>query len=135
MSLHVSPDLEHSMAISGVHLLVVRVINNEDLVASDVAVYILTFPMAFLNFLYFYGLTLALKPREVINPFPCLSYFIFDSEDVIFILSRLSNFDDMSKVTYSSLPLISLCFLSLQRPQFFMFTAKNNFSSPLKFSS
>ena len=71
------------------------------------------FPMAYLAFLYFYSLTLALKPREVINPFPDLSYFPFDSEDLIFILSRLSNFDEMSKVTYLSLPLISLCYLTL----------------------
>ena len=64
---------------------------------------------------YFCGLTLALKPREVINPSPNLSNFPFDSEDVIFILYRLSNFNEMSKVTYLSLPLISLCFLTLQR--------------------
>ena len=40
-----------------------------------------------------------LKPREVINPFPDLSNLPFDSEDEIFILSRLSNFDEISKVT------------------------------------
>ena len=55
-----------------------------------------------------------LKPREVINPFPNLSYFPFEYEDVIFILSRLSNFNEMSKVTYLSLPLISFCFLTLR---------------------
>ena len=32
--------------------------------------------------------------------------FLFDSEDVVFILSRLSNFDEMSKVTYLLLPSI-----------------------------
>ena len=51
------------------------------------------------------------------------------------ILFRLSNFDEMSKLTYLSLPLISLCLLILRRPQFFMFTAENNVSSPVKFSS
>ena len=97
--------------------------------------FLLTFPMAYLAFLYFCGLTLALKPREVINPFTYFSNFPFDSEDVIFILSRMSNFDKMSKVTYLSLPLISLCYLTLRRPQFFMFTARNKFSLPVNFSS
>ena len=112
--------------------------------------FILTFTMAYLAFLYFCDLALVLKPREIINHFPDLSYFPFDFEDVIFILSRLSNFDKMSKamylslplisfcffkVTYLSLPLISLCFLTLRGPQFFMFTARKTFSLPAKFSS
>ena len=87
--------------------------------------------MAYLAFLYFCGLTLDLKPREVINPIPDISNFPFDYEDVIFILSRMSNFEDMSKVIYLSLTLIHLCFLTLRRKPFFMFTAENNFSSPV----
>ena len=39
VSLQISPDLEHSMALSGVHLFVVRKVINEDPVASDIAVY------------------------------------------------------------------------------------------------
>ena len=65
-------------------------------------------------FLYFCDFALVLKFRELINPFPDLYSFSFDSEDVIFIFYRLSNFDGMSKVTYLSLPLISLCFLTLR---------------------
>ena len=60
--------------------------------------------MAHLAFMHLCGLTLTLKPREVINPFPDLSNFPPDSEDMIFIFSRLSNFNDMSNVTYMSLP-------------------------------
>ena len=74
--------------------------------------------MAYLSLFYLCGLTLDLRPREVINPFPDLSNFTFDSEDAILILSSLSNFNDMSKVTYLSPPLISFCFLTLRRPQF-----------------
>ena len=39
MRLQISPDLEHSMALSGVHLFVVYVIISKDPVASDIAVY------------------------------------------------------------------------------------------------
>ena len=39
MSLQISPDLEHSMALSGGHLFVVRVIINKDPVARDIALY------------------------------------------------------------------------------------------------
>ena len=85
--------------------------------------------------LYLRGLTFVSKPRELINSFPDLSNFYSDSKYVVFILSRLSNFNDVSKVTYLSLPLISLCFLTLRRPQFFMFTAENNSSSRVDFSS
>ena len=110
----------------------------------------LTFTMAYLSFLYFCDLALVLKPRELINPFNDFSNFPFDSKDVILILSRLSNFDEMSKVTYLSLPriylcffkvtylsphLIYLCFLTLQRPQFFMLTARNKFYLPVNFYS
>ena len=95
----------------------------------------LTFQMAYLAFFYLCDLALVLKPREVINPYPDLSNFPLDSEDVIFILSRLTNFDEMSKVAYLSLPLISLCFLTLRRPQFFMFTVINKLSVPVNFSS
>ena len=96
--------------------------------------FLLTFLMAYLAFLYFCGLALSLKTREVINPFPDISNFLFDYEDVIFILSRLSNFNYMSKVTYLSLPLISLCFLTLRRPQFFMFTSENKLSLSVNYS-
>ena len=95
----------------------------------------LTFPMSYLAFLYFCDLALVLKPREVINPFPDLSNFPFDYEDVIFILSRLSNFYEISKVKYLSLPLISFCFLTLRLPQIFMFTARKCFYLPVNFSS
>ena len=37
----------------------------------------------------------------------------FDSEDVVFILFRLSNFAEIFKLTILLLPLISLCFLTL----------------------
>ena len=97
--------------------------------------FLLTFPMEYLAFLYLFGLTLALRPREVINPFPDLPNHYFDSEDVILILSRLSILNDMSKVTYLSLPLISLCFLTFRQPQLFMFTSEDNFYSPVNFSS
>ena len=52
--------------------------------------------MAYLAFLYLCDPTLVLKSRAVTNPFPDLSNF-FDS-DVVFILFRLSNFDEMSNV-------------------------------------
>ena len=73
-------------------------------------------------FVFLRNLTLVLKSRAVTNPFPDLSNFPFDSEDVVSILFRLSNFDDISKVAILSLPLISLCFLTLRRPKCFMFT-------------
>ena len=38
-SLQISPDMEHSMALSGVHIFVVRKVINEDLASSDIAVY------------------------------------------------------------------------------------------------
>ena len=93
------------------------------------------FPMVYLAFLYFCDIDLVLKPREVINPFPYISNPPFDSEGVILILARLSNFDEITKVTYLSLPLISLCFLTLWRPQIFMFTARNKFYLPVNFFS
>ena len=58
----------------------------------------LTFPMAYLAFLYFCGLTLVLKSRAVTNPFPDLPNFTFDSEDVVLILFRLSNVSEIFKV-------------------------------------
>ena len=39
VSPQISPDLEHSMALSGVHQIAVRVVINEDPVASDMTVY------------------------------------------------------------------------------------------------
>ena len=71
---------------------------------------------------YFCDLTLVLRARAVTSPFPYIPNFPFDSEDVVSILFRLSNYTETFKVTILSLPLISLCFLTLQRPQFFMFT-------------
>ena len=95
--------------------------------------------MAHLAFLYFFGLALDLRPREVINPFTNIPKLSFGSEDVILILSRLPNFNYMPKVTYLSLPLINIYFLILRRPQIFMFTAENSpsmsFSLLVKFPS
>ena len=89
--------------------------------------------------LYFFGIVLDLIHIEVINHFTGIPTLLFGSEYVIIILSRLQKFNNMSKVTYLSLLLISLCLLTLRRPQFFMFTAESspsvNFSSPVKFSS
>ena len=90
--------------------------------------FLLTFPMAYLAFLYFCDPTLVLKARAVTNPFPDLPNFPFDSEYVVFILFRLSNFAEIFKVTILSLTLISLCFLTLRRPQFFIFTDWKNLS-------
>ena len=39
MSLQISPDLEHSIVLSVIHLFVLREVINEDPVASDIAVY------------------------------------------------------------------------------------------------
>ena len=78
-------------------------------------------------FVFLRNLTLVLKSRAVTNPFPDLPNFPFDSEDVDFILFRLSNFAEIFKVPILSLPLIYLCFLTLRRPQFFMFTGKEDF--------
>ena len=82
--------------------------------------------MAYIAFLYLCGLNLALKPIEVINTFLDLTKSYFGSEDVIFVLSIMANFNDMSKGMYLSLLLISNFFLTLQQPQFFMFTAVNS---------
>ena len=70
----------------------------------------------------FFDLTLVLRSRAVINPFPDLPNFPFDSEDVVSIFFRLSKFAETFKVTILSLPLIYLCFLNLRCPQFFIFT-------------
>ena len=77
--------------------------------------------------LYFCGLSFPLKPREVINPFPDIYNSTIASEDVIFIFFKLTNSNDISNVTYSSLPLISLCFLTLIQPHLFMFAAEKQF--------
>ena len=53
----------------------------------------MTFLMEYLAFLYFFGVALALIPREFISPFPDLKKLSFVSEDVILILSRLLNFN------------------------------------------
>ena len=39
VSPQISPDLEHSIALSGVHQIAVRVVINEDPVSSDMTVY------------------------------------------------------------------------------------------------
>ena len=75
--------------------------------------FMLTFLMAYLDFLYFFDLALVLRARAVTNPFSDLPNFPFDSEDVVSILFRLSNFSEIFKVTQLSLPFISLCYLTL----------------------
>ena len=39
MGIQIGPDMEHSMALRGVHLFIVRVITNKDTVAIDIVVY------------------------------------------------------------------------------------------------
>ena len=70
----------------------------------------------------FFELAMLLRARAVTNHFHDLSNYPFDSEDVVSIFFRLSNFSDTFKLTHLSLPLIYLCFLTLRQPQFFMFT-------------
>ena len=73
---------------------------------------------------YFSGLALVLRARAVTNPFPSLSNSTSDSEDVVSVLFRSSNFSEIFKISYIfkvthlALPFISLCFLTLRRPQF-----------------
>ena len=83
----------------------------------------------------FFDLDLVLRSRAVTNPFPDLPNFPFDSEDVVSMLFRLSNLSEIFKVTDLSLPLISLCFLTLRRPQFFMFKDWNTYCLPVNFPS
>ena len=97
--------------------------------------FMLTFPMAYLAFLYFFVLALVLRARAVTNPFPDLPNFPYDSEDVVSILFRLSNFSGIFKVKILSLTLISLCFITLRRPQLFMFTDWSKYFLPVNFSS
>ena len=59
--------------------------------------FILTFPMAYLAF--FFDLALVLRARVVTNPFTYLSNSTFDSEDVLSILFRLSNFSEVFKIS------------------------------------
>ena len=59
----------------------------------------LTFPMAYLAFLFFFDLDLVLISRAVTNPFPDLSNSNFDYEDVVFILFRSSNFYEIFKTS------------------------------------
>ena len=54
--------------------------------------------------LCFCDLTFFLKSIAVTNPFPDLPNFPFESEDVVFILFRLSNFSETFKVTILSYP-------------------------------
>ena len=56
--------------------------------------------MAYLEILNFFGIALDLRPKEVINPFQDIPKLSFDSEDVILILSIMSNLNEMSKLTY-----------------------------------
>ena len=74
----------------------------------------------------FFNLALVLRSRAVTNPFPDIPNYTFDSEDVVSILFILSRFFDIFKVKHLSLPLISLCFLTLRGPQFFMFIDSKN---------
>ena len=75
-------------------------------------------------FLYdFFNLLMVLGPREAINPSTDLNKQSLGSEDFILILSILPNFKEISKAMYCLLFLTSLCFLTLLRPQFFMFTS------------
>ena len=83
----------------------------------------------------FFDPALVLRARAVTNPFPELDNFTFDSEDVVSILFRLSNFYGIFKVTQLSLPLIYFFFLTLRRPQFFMFTDSNKYYLPVNFTS
>ena len=66
-----------------------------------------------------------------------LSWYIsklsFGSEDMIFILSRLKHYKEMPNLMYFSPFLISVCLLTLQQPQFFMFAGVN--SPSVKISS
>ena len=62
--------------------------------------YILKFPMAYLEFLYLFGLDLALRSREVINHFHDIPKLSFGSKYVILIFSKLKNFNKMSKAMY-----------------------------------
>ena len=113
-----------------------RYLNNfsNSLILLEIS-FMLTFLMAYLAFLYFVNIDLVLISRAVTNHFPDPSIFTFYSEDVVSILSRLSNFSDNFKISYifsyvfkvtrSSLSLISLCFLKLHLPQFLMFTETN----------
>ena len=54
--------------------------------------------MVYLAFLYPFGHILTLRSIEVINPFLDLPNLSFVFEDVILILSRLPNFNEMSKI-------------------------------------
>ena len=47
----------------------------------------------------FSDLVLVLRARAVTNPFPDLSNSTFDSEDVVSILFRLSNFSEIFKIS------------------------------------
>ena len=60
--------------------------------------FILTFPMAYLAFLYIFDLALVLRARAVTNHFPESSNYPFDYEDVVLILFRSSNFSEIFKI-------------------------------------
>ena len=47
----------------------------------------------------FFDPALVLRARAVTNPFPDLSYSTFDSEDVVSILFRSSNFSEIFKIS------------------------------------
>ena len=85
--------------------------------------------------MYFSDPALVLRARAVTNPFYDLPNFPFDSEYLVSILFILPNFAEIFKVKQLSLPLISLCFLTLRRPQFFMFTNWNKSCLPVNFFS
>ena len=53
----------------------------------------------------FFDLALVLRDRAVTKPFPDIPNLLFDSEDVVSILFRLSNFSEIFKATHLSLTL------------------------------
>ena len=61
-------------------------------------------------------------------------YKDIEGSDKYVTLDISSKFDEMYKVMYFSLPLISLCFLTFQRPQFLMFINRNKSSLPVNVS-
>ena len=61
--------------------------------------FILIFPMAYLDFLYFFDPALVLRARAVTSPFPYPSNSTFDSEDVVSILFISSNFSEIFKIS------------------------------------
>ena len=76
-------------------------------------------PFVFVFIWTYFGLIRDMRSREVTKPFPDITKLSFGFEYVIIFLSRLPNFNKMSKVIYLTLTLISICLITLWRPQFF----------------